>query len=364
MGTVLNVNLYASSSKQITQKKFKFAITLGDPTGISSEVLLKGIYKLPKGIYILYGSKKILEKTAKLLNIKNPFKEIKQPEEAYKNGFYLLNLVDRDFELGKPSVLSGEASVIYLEKAVDDILKNKVDVLITLPISKEYIIKSGFKYKGHTDYLAYKAGIKDYIMLLGCEKLKVALATTHIPLREVPNQITRNMLKSKLILLQRELKNKFKIENPKIAVLGLNPHASDNGQIGDEEIKVINPTIELLRKEGLNLIGSLSPDTAFNNYKKFDCYFAMYHDQGLIPLKLLCFKKAVNITLGLPFIRTSVDHGTGFDIAGKGIADPSSFIEAVKWANDLTSWLINYRFSLILVNFKQRFKNFTLNNSF
>ncbi len=317
------------------EMKFKFGITLGDPSGISSEILLKGLSKLPKGIYILYGSKEIINKTAKFLNIKNPFKDIKFPEEAQKEGFYLINLVDGDFQLGKPSILSGKASVIYLENAVNDILKNKLDALITLPISKEYILKAGFKYKGHTDYLAYKSDAKEVIMLLGCDKLKVALATTHIPLKEVPSKITEDLLKSKLVLLEKELNEKFKIKNPKIAVLGLNPHASDNGQIGDEEIKIINPTIEKLKKKGLNLIGSLSPDTAFNNYKDFDCYFAMYHDQGLIPLKLLCFKKAVNITLGLPFIRTSVDHGTGFDIAGKGIAEPSSFIEAVNWANNL-----------------------------
>ena len=310
----------------------KFGITLGDPTGISSEILLKSIKDLPKGIYILYGSKKLLEKTSKLFNLDNPFIEINSPEEAKKEGFYLINVYDRDFELGKPSVESGKASVLYLENATKDILNKKLNGIITLPISKEYILKAGFKYKGHTDYLANISNTKEYIMMLLCEKLKVALLTTHIPLKDVYKYITKENLKSKLNLLIKELQNKFKIKNPKIAVVALNPHASDNGNIGDEEIKVINPVIEEFKSKGFNIIGSLSPDTAFINYKNFDSYLSMYHDQGLIPLKLLCFKTGVNITLGLPFIRTSVDHGTGFDIAGKNLADPTSFIEAVKLA--------------------------------
>ncbi len=310
----------------------KFGITLGDPTGISSEVLLKSIRKLPKGIYILYGSKKILDKTSKIFNLDNPFIEIKSPEEAKKEGFYIINVYDKEFQLGKPSIESGKASVLYLESAVKDILKKKLDGIITLPISKDYIVEAGFKYKGHTDYLAEVSNTKEYIMMLLCEKLKVALLTTHIPLRDVPKYITKEAIRSKLNLLINELKNKFKINNPKIAVVGLNPHGGDNGKIGNEEIEIINPVIKEFKEKGYNVVGSLPPDTAFISYKDFDCYLSMYHDQGLIPLKLLCFKNAVNITLGLSFIRTSVDHGTGFDIAGKNKADPSSFIEAVKLA--------------------------------
>ncbi len=310
----------------------KFGITLGDPTGISSEILLKSIRKLPKGVYILYGSKKILDKTSEIFNLDNPFIEIKSPEEAKKEGFYIINIYDKEFQLGKPSIESGKASILYLEKAVKDILQKKLDGIITLPISKEHTVEAGFKYKGHTDYLAEISNTKEYMMMLLCEKLKVALLTTHIPLKDVPKYITREKIRNKLNLLIKELKEKFKIENPKIAVVGLNPHASDNGKIGNEEIEIINPVIREFKEKGYNVVGSLSPDTAFINYKDYDCYLSMYHDQGLIPLKLLCFKNAVNITLGLPFIRTSVDHGTGFDIAGKNKAEPSSFIEAVKLA--------------------------------
>ncbi len=310
----------------------KIGITLGDPAGISPEILVKSLKKLPKGIYIIYGSKNILQKTAEDLGLELPVKEILFPNEAYTEGFYLINLQDKDYTPGKPSTETGKASIAYLGAATNDILKQQIDALVTLPISKKHTMEAGFQFAGHTDYLAYKAKVFDYIMMLMCEELKVALMTTHIPLKDVPSKITYTGIRLKVKLLVKELKEKFKIENPKIAVLGLNPHAGDGGNIGTEEIEIIQPAVNSLREEGIQVEGVLSADTAFNRRKEFDVYLAMYHDQGLIPLKLLCFKKAVNITLGLPFIRTSPDHGTGFDIAGKGIADPSSFIEAVNLA--------------------------------
>ncbi len=313
----------------------KLAISLGDPSGISPEILVKSKDILKENISIVYGSKNIIEKTAKTLNIDFPIKEIKTPSEADKKGIYLINLYDKEFEAGKPNKDTGKASIIYLKHAVKDVLDKKADALITLPISKEYIMMSGFKYAGHTDYLAEISNSSEFSMVLMCEKLKVALITTHIPLKDVPKNITKEKIISKTKLINNELKQKFKIKNQKIAILGLNPHAGDGGNIGTEEIEIIMPAVEELRKEGINITNPLSADTAFNRYKEFDIYIAMYHDQGLIPLKLLCFKKAVNITFGLPFIRTSPDHGTGFDIAGKGIADNSSFIEAVKIASHL-----------------------------
>ena len=313
----------------------KFGISLGDPAGISPEIFLKSIDSLKNGVFILYGSKSILKKTSKLLNLNFSVKEINSPEEAKKEGIYLINIDDKDYEIGKPSKETGKASIDYLQKAVEDVLNKKIDAVVTLPISKEYIMEAGFKYAGHTDYLAEVSKTKEYLMVLLCEKLKVALVTTHIPLKDVPENITREKIISKTTLLWKELREKFKIKNPKIAVLGLNPHAGDGGNIGTEEIEIINPAVEILKEKRINVTYALSADTAFNRYKEFDAYLAMYHDQGLIPLKLLCFKKAVNITLGLPFIRTSPDHGTGYDIAGKGIADPSSFLEAVKLAQKL-----------------------------
>jgi len=314
----------------------KFAITLGDPTGISPEILVKSIEKLPQKIaYIIYGSKSVIDFYAKKLRKEGFYKLTDSLEKVKEAGFYLINVVDENFVPAKPSKLSGKASILYLEKAVKDIIQKKADALITLPISKEYTMKSGFKFAGHTDYLAKVSNTKNYCMVLMCDKLKVALITTHIPLKDVYKSITKEKIISTVSLVHTELKNKFKIENPKIAILGLNPHAGDGGNIGSEEKEIITPAIKYLRKNGINITDPLSADTAFNRYKEFDIYIAMYHDQGLIPLKLMCFKKAVNITFGLPFIRVSPDHGTGFDIAGKFLADPSSFIESVKLANKL-----------------------------
>jgi 4-hydroxythreonine-4-phosphate dehydrogenase (EC 1.1.1.262) len=304
----------------------KLAISLGDPSGINSEILLKALDKLPKRniSYIIYGSKKALEKAKKLTGLGLNIKEMKSINDVVKSGIYIINLYDLDVEFGSPSKETGKASVIYLENAVKDVLEKKADALITLPISKQWIMESGFPYAGHTDYLAEVSGAKEYAMVLMCKKLKVALITTHIPLKDVPSQITKEKIISKVRLINREFKEKFGISKPKIAILGLNPHASDNGNIGNEELNIILPAVKTLREDGIEITNPLSPDTAFNRYKDFDIYVAMYHDQGLIPLKLLCFRKAVNITLGLPFIRTSPDHGTGYDIAGRNIADPSS----------------------------------------
>ncbi|MGC9187909.1 MAG: 4-hydroxythreonine-4-phosphate dehydrogenase PdxA [Sulfurihydrogenibium sp.] len=314
----------------------KVGVSLGDPSGISPEILVKALTskKIPKKdvAYIVYGSKNTLLKTSKDLNINLKFNVINSLEEIKKSGFYLLNLYDKDFQPGKPSKESGKASVIFLENAVKDVLNKKTDGIVTLPISKKWIMESGFKYAGHTDYLADVSNTKDYVMALVCKKMKVGLITTHIPIKDVPSKITKDSIISKIKVIDRELKEKFDIKNPSIAVVGLNPHASDGGNIGNEEIEIITPALNQLKEEGINVVGPLSADTAFNRYKDFDIFVAMYHDQGLIPLKLLCFRKAVNITLGLPFIRTSPDHGTGYDIAGKNLADPSSLIESINTA--------------------------------
>ncbi|PMP64037.1 MAG: 4-hydroxythreonine-4-phosphate dehydrogenase PdxA [Sulfurihydrogenibium sp.] len=314
----------------------KVGISLGDPSGISPEILVKALTskKIPKKdvAYIVYGSKNTILKTSKDLNINLKFDVINSLEEIKKSGFYLFNLYDKDFQPGKPSKESGKASVIFLENAVKDVLNKKTDGIVTLPISKKWIMESGFKYAGHTDYLADVSNTKDYVMALVCKKMKVGLITTHIPIKDVPSKITKDSIISKIKVIDRELKEKFDIKNPSIAVVGLNPHASDGGNIGNEEIEIITPALNQLKEEGINVVGPLSADTAFNRYKDFDIFVAMYHDQGLIPLKLLCFRKAVNITLGLPFIRTSPDHGTGYDIAGKNLADPSSLIESINTA--------------------------------
>lgn len=315
----------------------KIGISFGDPTGISGEILVKGHSKFPKNVaYIIYGNSKVIEKSKELTKINFSYQIIKSFEDIKSPGFFLFDIDDTEFEFGKPSVLSGRASVEYLKKATEDTLAKNIDAIVTLPISKKWIMDAGFGYAGHTDYLADVSKTKEYMMVLMCKRLIVGLITTHIPIRDVPSKIGTEKIVSKTSLFYEFLKEYLKKENPQIAMLGLNPHASDGGNIGDEEERIIMPAVEILRERGMNITDPLSPDTSFINYKKYDGYIAMYHDQGLIPLKMLCFRKAVNITLGLGFVRTSPDHGTGYDIAGKNMADPSSLVEAVKLAVKLT----------------------------
>lgn len=318
----------------------KVAVSLGDPAGISAEILVKGHKQFPKNTaYIIYGNPLVIKKAEKLTGVRFSFTAVSSADETKRQGFYLIPVEEESFEFGRPSVNSGAASVRYLETAVQDTLSKKVDAIVTLPISKRWIMESGFKYAGHTDYLAEVSKAKEYMMVLMCRKLIVGLVTTHIPLREVPAKISQEKIVSKTELFEDFLRKYLKKEKPYIAVLGLNPHASDGGNIGDEEGRIIIPAVKKLRDRGINLTDPLSPDTAFVDYRRYDGYVAMYHDQGLIPLKMLCFRKAVNISLGLGFIRTSPDHGTGYDIAGKNIADPSSLVEAVKVAVKLVKGL-------------------------
>lgn len=315
----------------------KVAISLGDPTGISAEILVKGYQKFPKNVgYVIYGNPVVIKNAEKLTGIRFKFELVNSTNDVKKSGFYLIPVDEEGFEFGKPSVLSGKASVEYLKMAVYDALAENVDALVTLPISKKWIMESGFNYAGHTDYLAEVSKSEEHMMVLMCSKLIVGLITTHIPLKEVPTKISTERIVSKVILFDEFLKTYLKVLNPRIAILGLNPHASDGGNIGDEEGRIIIPAIQELRERGLDITDPLSPDTAFVNHKRYDGYVAMYHDQGLIPLKMLCFRKAVNVSIGLRFVRTSPDHGTGYDIAGKNIADPSSLVEAVKLAVKLS----------------------------
>jgi len=228
---------------------------------------------------------------------------------------------------------SGKAQVLYIEKAIEDAKEGKIKAIVTLPINKESAKLGGFPFPGHTEFLAHSFGVKEYAMMLANEKLKVVLQTTHVALKDVPNLITEGKILSKLRLIDKSLRN------PRIAVAGLNPHAGENGLFGDEELKIIKPAVEKARKEGINVTGPLPADTVFVRALKgeFDVVLCMYHDQGLIPIKLLGFGNSVNVTLGLPIIRTSVDHGTAYDIAGKGIANPESFKTAVKVAVELTT---------------------------
>lgn len=242
------------------------------------------------------------------------------------------------FSYGAVSAEGGQAAYDAIVAAVRDAQAGRVDAIATAPVSKLGFARAGLPWKGHTDLLAHLTGQDDVRMLFWSDALRVVLATVHVPLAEVPRLLTRDLMERTIALTARELPA-FGIARPRLAVAGLNPHAGEEGVIGDEEQRVLRPAVEASRRIRIDVTGPLPGDTVFMRACRgeFDCVIACYHDQGLIPIKMAAFGRAVNVTIGLPIIRTSVDHGTAFDIAGRGIADPSSLIEAILLAARLAS---------------------------
>jgi 4-hydroxythreonine-4-phosphate dehydrogenase len=231
----------------------------------------------------------------------------------------------------------GQLSGFYIEQAFHAVSRRQIDAIVTAPISKENLQKAGYRYPGHTEFLAALAGVRHVRMMMAGPRLKVALVTIHEPLKKISSLLSVPLILKTIEITHRSLKERFRIKRPRIALAALNPHAGEAGIFGDEEKKIIAPAVERAKREKIIASGPYPPDTVFYRAAKgeFDAVVAMYHDQGLIPLKLLHFEEAVNITLGLPFIRTSVDHGTAFDIAGKGIANPASMMAAIKMAVEM-----------------------------
>ncbi|MFA4990242.1 MAG: 4-hydroxythreonine-4-phosphate dehydrogenase PdxA [Candidatus Omnitrophota bacterium] len=300
--------------------RVRVGLTIGDPSGIGPAVTLKALKALKKAPadFVVIGDAGILKKIpgANIMDLKN------------------LNL--RDFSFGKIKAEYGKASVEYLDKALELLKDKEIDCLVTAPISKEAINKAGFKYSGHTEYFGKKTRAKEVVMLLLNDKLKFCLVTRHIPIGKVPRALTKKKLYSSILIVYKSLKYLFGIKKPRLVVCGLNPHASDNGIIGTEEKRVIKPVLKKLKaKIKPDIDGPLSSDVAVSRAAagNYDCVIAMYHDQALIPLKLTGGSSGVNMTLGLPFIRTSPLHGTAFDIASTPeLADPTSMIAAIKLA--------------------------------
>ena len=316
----------------------KILITAGDPSGIGIDLSINLAYKnFPAEITVIGSSKVILER-AKLLNKKITFND----KISKHNGLGSINLVDIDFphkiSPGIPNKKNSSKQLEALDIAIDLMLKKKYDALVTLPINKQILSTKKDKFIGHTEYIAKKCNIKNEVMMLATRKLRVALLTTHHSIKEIPSLITRSKLKKTIEVINNDLKSKFKIEDPRILVTGLNPHAGENGEFGDEERKVILPVINEFKSKKISIYGPIPADTAFvnKNIEKYDVFLAMYHDQGLAPFKALSFGKGVNITLGLPFVRTSVDHGTAYNIVGTKKIDSSSFFEAIKMAIKLS----------------------------
>lgn len=324
------------------------ALTFGDPSGIGPEIILKSITnplirKLAN--YIIVGDARVLQKTANSLN-KNylfSFKKLKiisdTPKKRFlthKEGYAALldlkNVPMGSFLFGKEKAVFGKASVEYIKTAYDLVRTNTVDCIVTAPINKAAVNKAGFKFAGHTEYLASLSGVKKIVMMLAGGPLRISLVTRHIPISEVTRYLTAQTIIDTIKITIDALKKDFKIPRPKIGVCALNPHSGEGGILGKEEIRVISPAVKKFRKT--DVMGPIAADALFYDaYRgKFDGVICLYHDQGLIPLKMVARDSGVNITLGLGFVRTSPDHGTAFDIAGKGMADSRSMEEAIKLA--------------------------------
>ena len=316
----------------------KIAISVGEPAGIGPDILIQTVQKQRKDLLIAYADPDLIAERARLLKL--PLK-LTDPEskDAYSPG--TLSIVPHKLALPcRPGMLNPENSEYVLKclnAATDSCVKNETDALVTAPIQKSVIRDANIKFTGHTEYLANKLGTSNQVMMLASDHLRVALVTTHIPLNKVSNSITKEKLIRTIKILNTDLINKFQISKPKILVCGLNPHAGESGYLGTEETKIITPTLRELSTLGIDVVGPLSADTIFNevNIKQADAFVAMYHDQGLPVIKSLNFGEITNITLGLPIIRTSVDHGTALDLAGTGKSIYKSFEKAVHLASEL-----------------------------
>lgn len=324
-------------------ERVKVGITHGDMNGIGYEIIMKtfqDIRILESITPIVYGSSKVASYHRKTLNINEiNFNLVKNADAAISKRVNIVNVTHDEvkIDLGKSTEIAGQLAFMALEAAMNDLLKHHIDVLVTAPINKKNMQSESFRFPGHSEYLTDKAGSKDHLMLMVCDKLRVGVITGHIPLKDVPETITTELLLRKIELLNRSLVRDFGIRKPKIALLGLNPHAGDLGVIGNEEEQVITPAVEQAWNRNWIVYGPYSADGFFgsNNYLKFDGILAMYHDQGMIPFKTLSFDRGINFTAGLPFVRTSPAHGTAYDLAGKNEASPNSFREAVLLAVDI-----------------------------
>jgi 4-hydroxythreonine-4-phosphate dehydrogenase len=297
----------------------RIAITVGDPAGIGPEVIASALRARAQGdaIVRLYGD------VGAVVRAGGPV-----------DGLELRTLSSATVEPGRPDAAASKGVVEAIRRAARDCLQGELDAMVTAPISKATIAEGGFDYPGHTELLAEAAGAPEAVMMLVGGRLRVALATIHCPLREVPGRLTTARIAGTLEILNADLERLFAIERPRIAVCGLNPHAGEGGRFGDEEARVIRPAIERAREREIDASGPHAADSLFHRAAtgEFDAVLGMYHDQALGPLKVHAFGRAVNVTLGLPLVRTSVDHGTAFDIAGQGRANGGSMEEAIRLA--------------------------------
>ena len=320
----------------VKSRKINVGITIGDPNGIGIEIILKSLSNFSlfhECNFIIYASTGLIEKQKQHFQIDTPsLKKIDNEEDLSDTQINVKEVFSNSqFNFGSSDKELSAFGIVSLKEATKDIKDNKIDILVTAPINKDLSYSKSFKYTGHTDFFKHYFNTNP-LMLMISEELKIALLTDHIPIKDLSDALNKDLVKQKIKLLETCLLNDFKIKKPKIAVLAINPHAGDNGLIGNEDQSIITPAINSFKGTASSINGPFSADTFFvnENYKKYDGVIASYHDQGLIPFKTISFGKGVNFTAGLPVVRTSPDHGTGFDIAGKGIADHSSFTNAIK----------------------------------
>ena len=318
----------------------KIAVSSGDPAGIGPDICIKafGNKKILSYKPIVFGNIELFIERAKQINQEINIREYKgEEEDSISNDF--LWMVDKpigvDISSSKPNPKSAEYIINIFEESVNKTISKEFDAIVTCPINKEIINEGGIPFTGHTEELAKLGKTNKVVMMLANQKIKVALASTHIPLNEVSDFINKGHIEEVVEIIHTSLRDYWNANDPLIKVLGINPHAGDGGYIGKEEKEVISPALQNLKEKGINTIGPISADTAFiekDGTKKADAFLAMFHDQGLPVIKTMGFGETVNITLGLPFIRTSVDHGTAYDKAGLGSADESSLIAAMEMA--------------------------------
>ena len=321
----------------------KVGITIGDVNGIGPEVIIKALRDnriLSECIPIIYGSTRTISYHRKKVKGEEfVCRPCKSATDAVAKKINVVNIWDDEikFELGKSTETGGKYAFMSLEKATEDLASNKIDVLVTAPISKDAIIKAGFKFPGHTEYLANFANQDEALMLMVNGNLRVAMATSHVALKDVPSLLSKERIVEKIKMLENSLKKDFKIIRPKIAVLGLNPHAGEQGKMGEEEQQIINPAIQEVKRGNTLVYGPFPADSFFGSSSigEFDGVLAMYHDQGLTGFKALAFDEGVNFTAGLPIVRTSPDHGTAFDIVGEDKASEQSMRSAIYLAIDV-----------------------------
>ncbi len=321
----------------------KIAITHGDMNGISYEVIMKSLSDnkmMELCVPIIYGLTKAALYYRKELSLSSfSFQTIKTPEKVSTRKVNFINISDKEHqvEFGALTPIAGQMAALALDLASNDLKRKRVEAIVTAPINKANIVSENFNFKGHTGYFTHHFNAPNSMMLMISEFLKIGFVTNHIPISEIAQNITEELILNKLRVLKKSLTTDFLITNPKIAVLSLNPHESDKGRIGDEDEKIVNPALLKAFDEQINAFGPFAADGFFasEQYQKFDAVLAMYHDQGMLPFKILSRNEGVNFTAGLPIVRTSPAHGTAYDIAGKNFADAQSMRNAIYWAIDI-----------------------------